>query len=343
MATEAPEIPWRSLRALVVDDSQIASYILSGQLADLGFEVDVADSAENALARLERGLPDIVFMDHLLPGIDGLEAVRFLRGRLQTASLPICMYTSQDCEGFVDRARDAGANDVYTKTCEESRLAVILRRLNLLPKALDEQTAGVGVTAIHPPDRPATAPESEVSNRGMFTDGANLATLLEPSLESHHEKLRKELLAEFAILERYEERMRHDLFSRVESLMGITTEQLKQAFAEYREAHRAQRWVGHLRGLALAAVVLACFGLSFAMNWKMSSKLEQSIAEQQSALRILEANTEAQSALRRELAEARAIAARPYLAVTESTPPQAGGRFSFDTERESGVAAALVN
>lgn len=63
MATEASEMPWRSPWALVVDDSQIARYILSGQLADLGFEVDVADSAETALARLERGLPDIVFMD----------------------------------------------------------------------------------------------------------------------------------------------------------------------------------------------------------------------------------------------------------------------------------------
>src|SRR5210317_1249221 len=106
MATEASEIPWRSLRALVVDDSQIARYILSGQLAEMGFEVDVAESAENALALLERGLPDIVFMDHLLPGIDGLEAVRSLRGQIRTSSLPIVMYTSQDSEGFVDRARD---------------------------------------------------------------------------------------------------------------------------------------------------------------------------------------------------------------------------------------------
>ena len=331
-----------TLQALVVDDSQIARYILSGQLTELGFEVDVADSAESGLGRLERSLPDIVFMDHLLPGIDGLEAVRRLRARLRTASLPIVMYTSQDSEGFVDRARDAGADDVYTKTCEENRLAVILSRLNLLPKAPNERTASGGVTATHPLHRSATAPESEASNRGMFVAGDDLATLLEPSLESHHAKLRKELLAEFAILERYEERMRHDLFSRVESLMAITTDQLRKAFGEDRESRRVQRWVGHLRGLALAMVVLACFGLSFAMNWKMSGKLEQSIAEQQSALRVLEVNTQAQSALRRELADTRALAERRDLAVTESMAPEAAGIVSPDMESESGVAALVT-
>ena len=134
MGTADFEVPCPSRQALVVDDSQIARYILSGQLTELGFEVDVADSAESGLARLERSLPDIVFMDHLLPGIDGLEAVRRLRGRLRTASLPIVMYTSQDSEGFVDRARDAGADDVYTKTSDDIRLADILQRFDLMPR-----------------------------------------------------------------------------------------------------------------------------------------------------------------------------------------------------------------
>lgn len=342
MATVVSEIPGRSPRALVVDDSQIARYMLSGQLADLGFKVDVSDSAENALARLERGLPDVVFMDHLLPGIDGLEAVRRLRGKTRTASLPIIMYTSQDGEGYVDRARDAGANDIYTKTSDEIRLAVILRRLDLLPKAVNEQAASSSVTAINRPHRPTAVPASGSVKRKKITK-TDLAKLLEPSLETHHAKLRKELLAEFAILENYEERMRHDLFARMDVLMCHTTDQIEQAFGKDREARQTRRGSDRVRGLGLAAMVLVCFGLSFAMNWNMSSKLEQSITEQETAYRMFEISAQTQSALRKELADAWTMAASSDAAVIEYANSQPADALLPDPQPESGVATALVN
>jgi CheY-like chemotaxis protein len=342
MATEASEIPRRSPRALVVDDSQIARYILSGQLANLGFEVDVAESAENALARLERGLPDIVFMDHLLPGIDGLEAVRTLRGQIRTASLPIVMYTSQDSEGFADRAQDAGADDVYTKTSDDIRLAAILQKLDLMPGTANGRAAGCGVTAINRSFKPAAVPPSGMTNRKTITTSADLERLLEPSLEAHHSKLRKELLAEFAILERHEERMRHDLFSRLDALMRHTTEQLEQAFGEDRDARRAQRLSGRIQGFAILAMVLACFGLSLAMTWNMSSKFEQKFAEQETALRLLEVNAVEQSALRKELADTQALVAQLTPAVIEHTATIPVDPYDPDTESEPGVVA-LVN
>jgi CheY-like chemotaxis protein len=342
MATVVSEIPGRSPRALVVDDSQIARYMLSGQLADLGFKVDLADSAESALARLERGLPDVVFMDHLLPGIDGLEAVRRLRGKTRTASLPIIMYTSQDGEGYVDRARDAGANDIYTKTSDEIRLAVILRRLDLLPKAVNEQAASSSVTAINRPHRPTAVPASGSVKRKKITK-TDLAKLLEPSLETHHAKLRKELLAEFAILENYEERMRHDLFARMDVLMCHTTDQIQQAFGKDREARQTRRGSDRVRGLGLAAMVLVCFGLSFAMNWNMSSKLEQSITEQETAYRMFEISAQTQSALRKELADAWTMAASSDAAVIEYANSQPADALLPDTQPETGVATALVN
>ena len=342
MATVVSEIPGRSPRALVVDDSQIARYMLSGQLADLGFKVDLADSAESALARLERGLPDVVFMDHLLPGIDGLEAVRRLRGQTRTASLPIIMYTSQDGEGYVDRARDAGANDIYTKTSDEIRLAVILRRLDLLPKAVNEQAARSSVTAINRPQRPTAVPASGPVKQKKITK-TDLAKLLEPSLETHHAKLRKELLAEFAILENYEERMRHDLFARMDVLMCHTTDQIQQAFGKDREARQTRRGSDRVRGLGLAAMVLVCFGLSFAMNWNMSSKLEQSITEQETAYRMFEISAQTQSALRKELADAWTMAASSDAAVIEYANSQPADALLPDTQPETGVATALVN
>ena len=81
MAAPVSELTAHRPRALVVDDSQIARYVLSGQLKKLGFSVEVVDSAEAALRQLAGPLPDVVFLDYVLPGIDGLEAVSRLRGQ----------------------------------------------------------------------------------------------------------------------------------------------------------------------------------------------------------------------------------------------------------------------
>ena len=134
MAAPVSEITARRPRALVVDDSQIARYILSGQLKKLGVGVEVADSAEAALRQLAGPLPDVVFLDYLLPGIDGLETVSRLRGQTRTATLPVVMYTSQDGDEFAERAQAVGADDIYVKTADERRLATILGKLALLPE-----------------------------------------------------------------------------------------------------------------------------------------------------------------------------------------------------------------
>jgi CheY-like chemotaxis protein len=72
-------------------------------LEQLDFEVETVDSAEAALNRLSKSLPHVVFMDHLLPGMQGLEAVRKLRSRPDTVETRIVMYTSQDGDLFATR------------------------------------------------------------------------------------------------------------------------------------------------------------------------------------------------------------------------------------------------
>ena len=80
-------------RALVVDDSKSARVVLSRMLEKYGIAVDTADSAESALDYLERERPDVVFMDHLMPGMDGLQAVKIIKANPATATIPIMMYT----------------------------------------------------------------------------------------------------------------------------------------------------------------------------------------------------------------------------------------------------------
>ncbi len=67
-------------RALVVDDSKSARVILSRMLEKYDIEVDMAESAEQAIEYLQHDRPDAIFMDHLMPGMDGLRRSGRSRG-----------------------------------------------------------------------------------------------------------------------------------------------------------------------------------------------------------------------------------------------------------------------
>ena len=95
-------------RALVVDDSKSARVVLSRMLEKYGIEVDSAESAETALEYLKDHHPDVIFMDHLMPGMDGLQAVREIKANPELASIPVMMYTSQEGEIYGGQARASG-------------------------------------------------------------------------------------------------------------------------------------------------------------------------------------------------------------------------------------------
>ncbi len=102
-------------RALVVDDSKSARVILSRMLEKYDVEVDMAESAEQAIEYLNSNRPDAIFMDHLMPGMDGLQAVKAIKSNALTATIPIMMYTSQEGELYVGQARALGAMGVLPK------------------------------------------------------------------------------------------------------------------------------------------------------------------------------------------------------------------------------------
>jgi CheY-like chemotaxis protein len=259
MATAEHEIPKTRPRALIVDDSQIARYVLCGQLMRLGFEVDAANSAESALKQLTGPLPDVVFMDHLLPGMNGLEAVRRLRSQPRSSRVPIVMYTAQDTESYARKSREAGADDVFVKTEPESALTAILRNLELVTDDPAETGSALNVLPIRGSVRPLATTDSSIDGD---TVPANLPDVLEPVLDAHYEKLRRDLLAEFAILERYEERMRRELFTRVEVLTKRSVDRLARSVHDIRP-ERNRRSTDRLRPwFAIAASILVAIGIS---------------------------------------------------------------------------------
>jgi CheY-like chemotaxis protein len=130
-------------RALVVDDSKSARVILSRMLEKYDIEVDMAEAAEQAIEYLKNNRPDAIFMDHLMPGMDGLQAVQAIKGNPQTAMIPIMMYTSQEGELYVGQARALGAMGVLPKQVRPVDVSKVLYELHLLPDRRDMTEAAL--------------------------------------------------------------------------------------------------------------------------------------------------------------------------------------------------------
>ena len=147
-------------RALVVDDSKSARVILSRMLEKYDIEVDMAEAAEQAIEYLKHNRPDAIFMDHLMPGMDGLQAVQAIKGNPQTAMIPIMMYTSQEGELYVGQARALGAMGVLPKQVRPVDVSKVLYELHLLPDRRDMTEAALAPVELEgdvPVERPLAA------------------------------------------------------------------------------------------------------------------------------------------------------------------------------------------
>ena len=114
-------------RVLVVDDDPKILSLLRRGLSFAGYAVDAAADGEAALAAARDRPPDIVVLDVMLPGVDGLEVCRRLR--LGDASLPILMLTAKDRVSDRVAGLDAGADDYLVKPFAFDELLARLRAL----------------------------------------------------------------------------------------------------------------------------------------------------------------------------------------------------------------------
>ncbi|MDN3516321.1 response regulator [Aquisalimonas lutea] len=156
-------------KALVVDDSRLARVALSKQLTRRGLEVDVAGSGGEAIDYLRGNTPDVVFLDYMMPDMDGFEAARAIQALPERDPLPLVMYTSQDSDSDRARAREIGICGFLSKPTSDDGLDTVLRDVQSWqppapdPDALVDEEAGDAsragsTTAAAPADEP-DAPE----------------------------------------------------------------------------------------------------------------------------------------------------------------------------------------
>ena len=119
-------------RALIVDDSRSARMALKVMLEKHGLIVHFAESGEQALEFLSDQAVDVIFMDHSMPGMDGLQAVSAIKSNPRTAMIPVMMYTAKEGEVYVSQARALGAIGVLPKEVHPAALFEMLMKLGLV-------------------------------------------------------------------------------------------------------------------------------------------------------------------------------------------------------------------
>jgi CheY-like chemotaxis protein len=100
---------------LVVDDDKDTANSLADLLRLLGHTVAVALGPRGALYKLNNVIPDVLFLDVNMPGVDGLEICRYLRRDPSTASVPIVIVSANEEKAHKDAALRAGANYYIVK------------------------------------------------------------------------------------------------------------------------------------------------------------------------------------------------------------------------------------
>ncbi len=114
---------------LVVDDSKSARLMLRKMLQGFGITVDTVESAEEALEYLRGQRPDGIFMDHTMPGMDGLTALARIKADAKLAAIPVAMYTSKEEPAYLNHALETGAVGVLVKPAMPDVLGAILETM----------------------------------------------------------------------------------------------------------------------------------------------------------------------------------------------------------------------
>jgi len=151
-----------SYRLLVIEDEEDILELLTYNLKREGYEVQGAVSGEDGLEKTRRKRPDLILLDLMLPGLDGLAVCRALKSGPDTRDIPIIMVSAKGEEADVVVGLELGADDYVTKPFSPrlllARIRAVLRRRGRPQEGVGAEIKGVisrhGLT-LHPGRREA--------------------------------------------------------------------------------------------------------------------------------------------------------------------------------------------
>jgi two-component system alkaline phosphatase synthesis response regulator PhoP len=114
---------------LIVDDEEDVLELVRYNLDRNGYQVETATSGEQALSKARKDSPDLIILDLMLPGIDGLEVCKKLKSEVKTEHIPIVMLTAKGDEADIVTGLELGAEDYVTKPFSPKILIARVRRI----------------------------------------------------------------------------------------------------------------------------------------------------------------------------------------------------------------------
>jgi two-component system, OmpR family, alkaline phosphatase synthesis response regulator PhoP len=139
---------------LIIEDEEDIRELVKYNLQRENFGVLEAETGEDGLKLIERTLPDMIFLDLMLPGKDGLEICRILKRDSRTQNIPVIMMTARGEESDIITGLELGADDYIVKPFSPkvliARAKAVLRRKASAPELSPEDVLRVHDLVIHP-------------------------------------------------------------------------------------------------------------------------------------------------------------------------------------------------
>ncbi|MFH1068922.1 MAG: HD domain-containing phosphohydrolase [Candidatus Glassbacteria bacterium] len=134
-------------KILVVDDQPLNVELLEADLLEYGYEVVTAYDGVTALEKVTRDLPDLILLDVMMPGMDGFEVCRRLKGNQETVLVPIVMITALSEKADRIKGIEAGVDDFLTKPYDRQELQARVKSLLRVKHYTDELERAEAVIA----------------------------------------------------------------------------------------------------------------------------------------------------------------------------------------------------
>ncbi|MEN8803820.1 MAG: response regulator, partial [Thiogranum sp.] len=255
--------------ALVVDDSKSARLVLRRMLEKHDLAVDTVESAGQALDFLTDHRPDVIFMDHMMPGMDGFEAVKAIKNNPETATIPVMMYTSKGGDLYLGQARALGAVDVLPKTVAPAELFESLRKIGLVK---DRRTTAQRMT-----EEPASERAEDIKVRNIAP--SPVTSFLEPGMQGSSGGLDSGQLDTHLrnLLEQQRVEIRKDMLLSMDTVAQQTSNRLNRELDEKLDAVKQGLPPAQSPSLVPTVLLIALLFISMAWNFSMHKQQEKDV------------------------------------------------------------------
>ena len=260
-------------RARVVDDSKSARLVLGRMLEKHKLLVDTVESASEALDFLIHNRPDVIFMDHMMPGMDGFEAVKAIKNNPDTATIPVMMYTSKGGDLYVGQARALGAVGVLPKTVAPVELFESLKKIGLVKERRNDKRRRKNQARSNGDESASERAEDIARRQPIAPPPPPVTAFVEPGMQSPAHAGSSELDQQLrSLLEEQRVEIRKDVLLSMENVARNTASKLnreldeKLAGAQLSDEQTAAHNPSNLPVILMALLLLLSLGWNYSIH-----------------------------------------------------------------------------